>query len=283
MNKVSDSFILSNGVSIPCVGFGTWQIPDGDPVFSAVSSALETGYVHIDTAAAYGNEAGVGEAVRRYPGGRENVFVTSKLWNDVRGYRETLDAFDRTMERLGFSYLDLFLIHWPAPYRFRDRYQELNRETWRAFEELYRSGKVRAIGVSNFLRHHLEELMETAEIAPMVDQIEFHPGWMQTETVSFCQQNGIQVEAWSPLGSGKLLQEPKLHSIAEKYGKSPAQLCLRWILQKGILPLPKSVTKERILQNTQLFDFCISSEDVQIMDSLSCVGRTGSDPDNAKF
>lgn len=283
MNKVSDSFILSNGVSIPCVGFGTWQIPDGDPVFSAVSSALETGYVHIDTAAAYGNEAGVGEAVRRYPGGRENVFVTSKLWNDVRGYRETLDAFDRTMERLGFSYLDLFLIHWPAPYRFRDRYQELNRETWRAFEELYRSGKVRAIGVSNFLRHHLEELMETAEIAPMVDQIEFHPGWMQTETVSFCQQNGIQVEAWSPLGSGKLLQEPKLHAIAEKYGKSPAQLCLRWILQKGILPLPKSVTKERILQNTQLFDFCISSEDVQIMDSLSCVGRTGSDPDNAKF
>lgn len=283
MNKVSDSFILSNGVSIPCVGFGTWQIPDGDPVFSAVSSALETGYVHIDTAAAYGNEAGVGEAVRRYPGGRENVFVTSKLWNDVRGYRETLDAFDRTMERLGFSYLDLFLIHWPAPYRFRDRYQELNRETWRAFEELYRSGKVRAIGVSNFLRHHLEELMETAEIPPMVDQIEFHPGWMQTETVSFCQQNGIQVEAWSPLGSGKLLQEPKLHSIAEKYGKSPAQLCLRWILQKGILPLPKSVTKERILQNTQLFDFCISSEDVQIMDSLSCVGRTGSDPDNAKF
>ena len=283
MKAISDTYTLANGIAIPCVGFGTWQVPDGDVVVSAVTSALELGYTHIDTAAAYGNEAGVGKAVRRSPGGRESVFVTSKLWNDVRGYRETLEAFDKTMERLGFDTLDLFLIHWPAPYRFRDNYRELNRETWRAFEELYRAGRVRAIGVSNFLRHHLEELMETAEIPPMVDQLEFHPGWMQQDTVSFCQQNGILVEAWSPLGSGKLLQDPQLCEIAAKYGKSTAQLCLRWALQKGILPLPKSVTPERIRQNTQLFDFVISAEDEQAIDRLSCVGRTGSDPDNAKF
>ena len=278
---MADEYTLYNGVRVPAIGYGTY-LTDKAITEDCVLRALETGYRHIDTAAFYGNERETGNAVRRSGLRREEVFVTSKLWATDRGYKKALTAFDRTVSELGLGAPDLYLIHWPeSPSRTPD-WEKINLETWQALTELYEAGKVRAIGVSNFLPHHLDALIKT-KVPPMTNQIEFNPGVKQPETTAYCKEHGLLVEAWSPLGSGKLLQEPKLHAIAEKYGKSPAQLCLRWILQKGILPLPKSVTKERILQNTQLFDFCISSEDVQIMDSLSCVGRTGSDPDNAKF
>ena len=279
MKAISDTYTLANGIAIPCVGFGTWQVPDGDAVVSAVSSALELGYTHIDTAAAYGNEAGVGKAVRRSPGGRESVFVTSKLWNDVRGYRETLEAFDKTMERLGFDTLDLFLIHWPAPYRFRDNYRELNRETWRAFEELYRAGRVRAIGVSNFLRHHLEELMGTAEIPPMVDQLEFHPGYSQEAAVNYCKEHGILVQAWSPIGRRRVMEEPLVTSLAEKYGVSSARICLKYAVERGVMPIPKASTAERMKENLDLYSFEIEKEDIYRLATMPQAGWSGEHPD----
>ena len=237
----------------------------------------------IPALAIIGNEIGVGAGIRMSGVPREKLFVTSKLWNDVRGYEETLKAFDASLKRLALDYLDLYLIHWPRPLAFRDTYQEVNRETWKAFEYLLEKGYVRAIGVSNFLPVHMEALLKTAQVIPMVDQIEFHPGWMQPETAAFCKEHDILVEAWSPLGSGKLLEDPKLKEFGQKYGRSTAQICLRWCLQKGHLPLPKSVTPVRIKENLQLFDFQISQEDMAVIDKLECVGRTGSDPDNAKF
>lgn len=277
------SFQLYNQVEIPQIGFGTWQVPDGETAADAVICAIEAGYTHIDTAAVYHNEIGVGAGIRMAGAAREELFITSKLWNDVRGYEETLKAFDASLKRLNLDYLDLYLIHWPRPLAFRDTYEEANRETWRAFEHLLEKGYVRAIGVSNFLPVHLEKLLKTARTMPMVDQIEFHPGWMQPEATDYCKKHNILVEAWSPLGSGKLLQDSALKALAEKYGRSSAQLCLRWCLQKGHLPLPKSVTPERIKENLRLFDFTISQEDMAEIDRLECVGRTGSDPENAKF
>ena len=282
--KISENtYTLHNQVEIPCVGFGTWQVPDGETAANAVMHAIEAGYTHIDTAIAYHNEIGVGAGIRMSGVAREKLFVTSKLWNDVRGYDETLKEFGNSLKRLNMDYLDLFLIHWPRPIAFRDNYEEVNRETWRAFEHLLNEGYVRAIGVSNFLPKHLKALLKSTEVVPMIDQIEFHPGWMQPEAVSFCEEHGILVEAWSPLGSGKLLSDPALVALAEKYNRSTAQICLRWCLQKGKLPLPKSTTPSRIEENLRLFDFQISKEDSDLIDGLACVGRTGSDPDNAKF
>ena len=282
--KISgNTYTLHNQVEIPCVGFGTWQVPDGETAANAVMHAIEAGYTHIDTAIAYHNEIGVGAGIRMSGVAREKLFVTSKLWNDVRGYDETLKEFGNSLKRLNMDYLDLFLIHWPRPIAFRDNYEEVNRETWRAFEHLLNEGYVRAIGVSNFLPKHLKALLKSAKVVPMIDQIEFHPGWMQPEAVSFCEEHGILVEAWSPLGSGKLLSDPALVALAEKYNRSAAQICLRWCLQKGKLPLPKSTTPARIEENLRLFDFQISKEDSDLIDGLACVGRTGSDPDNARF
>ena len=212
------TFQLHNKVEIPQVGFGTWQMPDGETAADAVMHAIEAGYTHIDTAAVYHNEIGVGAGIRMSGVPREKLFVTSKLWNDVRGYEETLKAFDASLKRLALDYLDLYLIHWPRPLAFRDTYQEVNRETWKAFEYLLEKGYVRAIGVSNFLPVHMEALLKTAQVIPMVDQIEFHPGWMQPETAAFCKEHDILVEAWSPLGSGKLLEDPKLKEFGQKYG-----------------------------------------------------------------
>ena len=282
--KISgNTYTLHNQVEIPCVGFGTWQVPDGETAANAVMHAIEAGYTHIDTAIAYHNEIGVGAGIWMSGAAREKLFVTSKLWNDVRGYDETLKEFGNSLKRLNMDYLDLFLIHWPRPIAFRDNYEEANRETWRAFEHLLNEGYVRAIGVSNFLPKHLKALLKSAKVVPMIDQIEFHPGWMQPEAVSFCEEHGILVEAWSPLGSGKLLSDPALVALAEKYNRSAAQICLRWCLQKGKLPLPKSTTPARIEENLRLFDFQISKEDSDLIDGLACVGRTGSDPDNARF
>lgn len=283
MNTLTDTYRLNNGVEIPCVGFGTWQTPDGDTAVNSVLTALEAGYRHIDTAAIYGNEKGVGEAIRRGGVNREDLFVTSKLWNSDRGYKETLAAFEVTMEKLGLEYLDLYLIHWPAIQKQFADWQEINAQTWKAFEDLYAKGKIRAIGVSNFLPQHLTPLLESAAVKPAVNQIEFHPGYMQAQTVKVCRANDILVEAWSPLGTGRMLGNPDLIALAEKYGVSVARLCIRWCLQNNTLPLPKSVTPERIRENTQVFDFEIAADDMRTINAMPYIGGSGLDPDAVGF
>ena len=282
MKKITDTFTLHNGVKIPAIGFGTWQIPDGEDTSSLVREALSVGYRHIDTAAIYKNECGVGSAIRESGIAREEIFVTSKLWNRFRGYDLTMQAFEKTMDRLGLEYLDLYLIHWPAVAKQFENPDEINLSTWKAFIELYKSGRVKAIGVSNFLPHHLKPLMET-EIAPMVDQIEYHPGYLQQKTVDFCKENGIVVEAWSPLGSGRMLQDETLISIANKYGKSVAQLCIRFCMQNDLLPLPKTSTMSRIKENLSVYDFSISESDMEIIRAMENKGFSGFDPDNPDF
>lgn len=283
MNTLTDTYRLNNGVEIPCVGFGTWQTPDGDTAVNSVLTALEAGYRHIDTAAIYGNEKGVGEAIRRGGVNREDLFVTSKLWNSDRGYKQTLAAFEVTMEKLGLEYLDLYLIHWPAIQKQFADWQEINAQTWKAFEDLYAKGTIRAIGVSNFLPQHLTPLLESAAVKPAVNQIEFHPGYMQVKTTQLCRANDILVEAWSPLGTGRMLGNPDLIALAEKYGVSVARLCIRWCLQNNTLPLPKSVTPERIRENTQVFDFEIAADDMRTINAMPYIGGSGLDPDAVGF
>ncbi|MCC8120299.1 MAG: aldo/keto reductase [Bacteroidales bacterium] len=277
------SFRLNNGLEIPSVGFGTWQTPDGDTAVKAVKCALADGYRHIDAAAVYANEASVGKGIAESGIPRQKIWVTSKVWNTDRGYDSTLRAFERTSKDLGLDCLDLYLVHWPAsPSRFPN-WKEINSDTWRAMERLVREGRVRSIGVSNFLPHHLDALLLNAEIAPAVDQIEYHPGFMQPGTVRYCKEHGIQVEAWSPLGTGRMLDNATLRLIAGKYGKSVAQICIRWALQHGVLPLPKSVTPSRIRENIQVFDFIISEEDMAAIDAMEYCGGSGLDPDKIDF
>lgn len=276
-------FGLKNGVQIPAIGFGTWQTPDGTTAIKAVECAVRAGYRHIDTAAAYGNEKSVGEGIVRSGISREEIFVTSKVWNTERGYDTTLRAFDKTLADLGLDYLDLYLIHWPATVHRFDDWQRINADTWRAMEKLYREGKIRAIGVSNFLPHHLEALLNGATVQPMVNQIEFHPGFMQQECVAFCRSNGILVEAWSPLGTGRMLDNETLKTIAARYGKSVAQICIRWTLQHGVLPLPKSITPDRIRENLAVSGFVISVADMQVIDRMAYCGGSGLNPDKIDF
>jgi len=283
MNSLTDSYKLANAVAIPCVGFGTWQTPDGETAIQSVLAAVKAGYRHIDTAAAYGNEKGVGDAVKKCGIAREELFITSKLWNAERGYEKTLAAFEMTMEKLQLEYLDLYLIHWPAAKGEPSVWQKINLDTWRAFEHLYEAKRIKAIGVCNFLPHHLAPLMRDAKIKPMVDQIEFHPGYMQKETVDFCNANSILVEAWSPLGTGKMLTNETLIKIAEKYGKSAAQLCVRWCLQNNTLPLPKSVTPSRIEENAKVFDFEISADDMAAINAMPFFAGSGFYPDEINF
>lgn len=277
------SIKLNNGVLIPQPGFGTFMTKDGEEAIQAVKWAVETGYRHIDTAAIYNNEKGVGEGIRQCGVSREELFVTSKVWNSERGYDKTLKAFDKTMNDLGLDYLDLYLIHWPANERqFRKKASKLNQETWRAMEKLYEEGRIKAIGVSNFMPHHIERLMEKATVKPAVNQIEFHPGLLQKECVEFCKEQEITVEAWSPLGRGELIFDELLMGLAEKYGSTVAQLIIRWVMQHDIVPLVKSTKQSRIEENFQVFDFEISSEDMQRIDEMKPV-RMGPDPDDADF
>lgn len=283
LSHINDPMILSNGVTIPCVGYGTYKVP-GEEARNSAAAAIQAGYRHIDTAAYYRNETGVGQAVRESGLAREEFFITSKVWNTDRGYEKTRAACEASLKALGTDYLDLYLIHWPANYlQYGADAEALNAETWRALEDLYREGKLRAIGLSNFLPHHIEALRKTANIKPMVDQIELHPGWLQRGVLRYCADNGILVEAWSPMGRGALLETPVLKELAGKYGKSVAQLCVRWVIQHGALPLPKSVHPDRIAANTQVFDFAISNEDMGRIDSLVNLGGQCARPDDVLF
>lgn len=283
LTSLTSDLKLSNGVTIPGLGYGTYQTPPED-AYRAVTDALAVGYRHIDTAARYGNESGVGQAVKDSGLKREEVFITSKLWNTERGYDKTMAAFEKTLAELGTDYLDLYLIHWPANEKqFGQEAAALNLDTWRAFEDLYKVGKIKAIGVSNFMPNHLEALLAQAEIKPMVNQIEVHPGWPQTEAIRYCQRNDILVEAWAPLGEAAALSNPVLAKIAAKYDHTPAQVCLRWEIQQGILPLPKSVHKERMAENTKLFDFELTEDEMDIIGALRNLGGQCKVPDQVDF
>ena len=273
---------LSNGVMMPAIGYGTYKAPDSGITIEGIKKAAACGYRLIDTAAVYENEVSVGRGIAACGIPREDMFVTSKVWNTKRGYETTLAAFDKTLSDLGLDHLDLYLIHWPAaPHQFRN-WEEINLQTWRAMTELYKAGKIRAIGVSNFKPHHLDALMKT-EVKPMVNQIEMHPGQLQEETVSFCRNNGILVEAWSPLGRGRVLSNAVLQEIAGHYGKSAAQVCIRWCIQHDIVPLVKSLTPSRIEENIDVFDFEISADDMERIDALEYFGGSGHDPDKINF
>ena len=282
MNKLTDTFILSNGYPIPCVGFGTWQTPDGEIATNAVKHAIQSGYRHIDAAAVYGNEISVGKGIAEAGVPREELFITSKVWNTERGYEKTMAAFEKTLADLGLDYLDLYLIHWPASHSQFENWDDLNLGTWKAMIDLYKAGRVKSIGVSNFLPHHLESLLKT-EIKPMVNQIEFHPGLMQSELVEFCRSHGMLIEAYSPLGTGRMLNNETLQAIAAKYGKSVAHVCIRWVLQNGVLPLPKSITPSRIEDNTNVFDFVLSEEDMATINAMPYCGGSGNHPDKVDF
>lgn len=278
-----NSYTLSNNVTIPELGFGTWQTPDCDVAVASVKKALEVGYRHIDTAQGYKNEASVGQAIKESGIPREELFLTTKLWNANHSYDLVMSSFEESLEKLQTDYIDLFLIHWPNPVAFRDNWQTANAETWRAFEELYQAGKIKAIGVSNFLPHHFEELKKTATIFPMVNQIFLAPGELQEEVVTYCHEHDVLLEAYSPLGTGKIFDVPEMKALAEKHQKSIAQVALRWSLQHGFLPLPKSVTPSRIEENIHVFDFELSEEDMNTIDQLDGVVGKATNPDTTGF
>lgn len=283
MKSLRDCFELQNGVGIPCIGFGTFQTPNGEIAVSAVKDAIALGYRHIDTAAGYGNEESVGIAVKQSGIKREEIFITSKLYNSDHGYENTMKAFEQTMKNLDMDYLDLYLIHWPNPIKYRNEWQSANAGTWKAFEELYKAGRIRSIGISNFHPHHIDELLKTAAIVPMVNQIRLCPGDTQDEVVAYCKDHNIVVEAYSPLGTGLIFEVPQMQDIAQKYGKTIAQICIRWSLQMGFLPLPKSVTESRIKENIDVFDFELSKQDVEKISNLKgCCGYSHN-PDTTTF
>ena len=283
MNKATDCYKLANGVEIPCIGFGTWQTPDGDVATSSVKCAIEAGYRHIDTAQAYHNEASVGKGIHESGVPREELFITTKLSNGYHTYDDVMRSFDESLKKLGLEYLDLFLIHWPNPAKFRDHWQQANAETWKAMEELYQAGRIRAIGVSNFRPHHLEALAKTAKIAPMVNQIRLCPGNTQDEVVAYCREQNILLEAYSPLGTGRIFSVPEMQKLSEKYNRPISQICIHWSLQRGYLPLPKSVTPSRIQENLKVFDFELEPEDVQLIADLTGCAGYEDNPDTVNW
>lgn len=282
-NSLEDTYTLNNGVKIPIIGFGTWQTPDGDIAKHAVEVALNAGYRHIDTAAAYGNEKSVGQAIKNSGINRHDLFITTKLWNADHGYKSAKAAIDRSLQNLMVDYLDLYLIHWPNPVDMCDHWAEANAESWRAMEEAVQAGKIRAIGVSNFRKRHLDELLKTAEIKPVVNQIMLNPSDLQPDVVKVNNELKLLSEAYSPLGTGGLLGNETVNEIASEVGKSPAQVLIRWSLEHGFLPLPKSVHNKYIRANAEVFDFNLSSEQMNKLDSLHGVSGLATDPDAANF
>ena len=263
---------LNNGVMIPRLGLGVYQSPPGQATQKAVEYALKVGYRHIDTARIYNNESDVGSALRNSGVKREDVFVTTKLWNSDQGYETALKACDASLKRLGLKYLDLYLIHWPV--------QETRDQSWKALAQLLKDGKTRAIGVSNYTIHHLTELLDKSDTVPMVNQVEFSPFLYQRQLLDYCEKNKIQLEAYSPLTQGAKLNHPKIQQIAKKHNKTPAQVLIRWSLQHNLVTIPKSVREERIKENSQVFDYNLTTEDMRILDSLDENFRNSWDPTN---
>lgn len=280
---LTDTYKLNNGVEIPVVGFGTWQTPDGEVARESVKTALEVGYRHIDTAAAYGNEVSVGQGIKESGVNRHDIFLTTKLWNDSHGYEATKKAIDLSLQRLDTDYLDLYLIHWPNPVAVREHWAELNAESWQAMEEAVKAGKIRAIGISNFRKHHLDELLKTANIVPAVNQNYLNPSDLQPDVLAANKEHDILNEAYSPLGTGDLLRNELVAEVAAAHNHSVPQVLLRWSLQHGFLPLPKSVHAEYIKSNTDIFDFELTDDEMKKLDGLRGVTHLATDPDTATF
>lgn len=272
IKNLQDTVTLNNGVKMPGFGLGVYKVEDGETVVHSVKTAIKHGYRSIDTASFYDNERGVGQGIHESGISREDLFVTSKVWNDQQGFESTLKAFNSSLEKLGLDYLDLYLIHWPVSGKYH--------ETWKALEKLYHDGKVRAIGVSNFHVHHLKSLMDNSSVKPVIDQVEYHPHLTQQDLRDFCNQENIQLEAWSPLKRGQLLDDPLITELAQKYQKSAAQVILRWDVQNDVITIPKSIHEQRIIENANIFDFSLTEEELAQISALNINDRSGSNPDD---
>ncbi|WP_238655816.1 aldo/keto reductase [Paenibacillus piscarius] len=271
MMNLKSTTKLANGVEMPWFGLGVFKVQEGQEVIDSVKAAIKAGYRSIDTASVYGNEEGVGQAIRESGVAREELFITTKVWNNEQGYDSTLAAFDQSLSRLGLDYADLYLVHWPIRAKYKD--------TWRALEKLYADGRVRAIGVSNFQIDHLEDLLTVANVKPMVNQVELHPLLSQLELREYCKAQGIQIEAWAPLAQGRLLDNEVIAAIAARHNKTLAQIILRWDIQNGIVTIPKSIKEERIIANADIFDFELSADEISQINALNRDERFGSHPD----
>ena len=282
MKSINDCYTLSNGVEIPCIGFGTYKAAEKDNA-DIIRMAIDAGYRYFDTASFYGTESFVAKAIESSGIKREKFFLTSKVWKDEMGYEATKKALERTLWNLKTDYLDLYLIHWPLPTPDSKDWKELDIATWKAMEELYKEGKVRAIGLSNFLPHHIMNIQKNCEVEPMVNQIEFHPGYTQEAVLRFCRENDILVQAWSPLGRQRVLKDALVTELAEKYQVSSARLCLRFVLQKGVIPLPKASAMERMKENQDIFSFNIEETDMYRLETMPQTGWSGEHPDRVRM
>ena len=280
LNKMKH-YILNNGVEIPAVAFGTYKAADGKSA-DVIRTAIEAGYRYFDTASFYGTETYLAEAIRESGISRGEFFIASKLWKDEMGYENVKSAFERTLNNLRTDYLDLYLIHWPLPEPGYKEWRQLNKETWRAMEELYEAGKIRAIGLSNFLPHHIENILKDCRVRPAVDQIEYHPGYSQEAVVNYCRERGILVQAWSPIGRSRVLDEPLVKELAAKYDVSPAQICLKFAVQRNIIPLPKSSSEDRMRENLDLYSFELEQDDIWRLSTMPQTGWSGEHPDRAR-
>ncbi|MDQ1002285.1 diketogulonate reductase-like aldo/keto reductase [Neobacillus niacini] len=275
MNSLQDTTTLHNGVKMPWFGLGVYKVQEGEEALQSVKAAIKAGYRSIDTAALYQNEESVGQAIKESGVPREELFITTKVWNEDQRNDSVLEAFETSLQKLGLDYVDLYLIHWPV--------KEKYKQSWKVLEQLYKEGRVRAIGVSNFQIHHLEDLLSVAEIKPMVNQVELHPLLAQPELRDYCKKQEIQIEAWAPLGQGRLLEHPVLQEIAAQYNKTTAQVILRWDIQNQIVTIPKSVKEARIIENANIFNFSLTESNIQKINALNKNERFGADPDNFNF